>query len=129
MESLTMKLGDGSTRVFYNKWEHGVIKESYYIDDTTGDKENINGGIPSVIFDIVVKTPYKMEKMIDRGSDKPWQGVLLDKKEVDEIKTKVMDSDDVYQLNPISTKAMRRKPIMLFLFIVILEIYIISCLR
>lgn len=95
---LTMKLGDGSTRVFYDKWEHGVIKESYYIDDTTGDKENINGGIPSVISDIVMSTPSGMERMIDRGSEKPWEGVLLDKKEVEEIKTKVMDSDDVYQL-------------------------------
>lgn len=94
---LTMKLGDGSTRVFYDKWEHGVIKESYYIDDTTGDKENVDGGIPYVIFDIVVKTPYEMEKWIDRGSDKPWQGVLLQKQEVDEIKTKIMDSDEVYQ--------------------------------
>lgn len=33
---LTMKCGDGSTQVFYDKWEHGVLKESYYIDDTTG---------------------------------------------------------------------------------------------
>lgn len=95
---LTMKLGDGSTRVFYDKWEHGVKKESYYIDDTTGDKEDLGGGgIPSVICDIV-RAPCNMEWWIDRGSDKPWQGVLLDKKEVDEIKTKVMDSDEVYQL-------------------------------
>ena len=27
---LTMKCGDGSTQVFYDKWEHGVLKESYY---------------------------------------------------------------------------------------------------
>lgn len=94
---LTMKLGDGSTRVFYNKWEHGVIKENYYIDDTTGDKENINGGIPSVIYD-VVRTPCQLERLIDRGSDEPWEGVLLDKKEVDNIRARVMDSDEVYQL-------------------------------
>lgn len=74
---LTMKLGDGSTRVFYDKWEHGVIKESYYIDDTTGDKENIDGGIPYVISDIVLRTPCEMERWIDRGSDRPWQGTLL----------------------------------------------------
>lgn len=95
---LTMKLGDGSTRVFYDKWEHGVIKECYYIDDTTGDKENINGGIPSVIVDIVSNAPCQMENLIDRGSDRPWQGALLDKKEVDNIRARVMDSDEVYQL-------------------------------
>ncbi|MBV3415325.1 energy transducer TonB [Prevotella copri] len=79
---LTMKLGDGSTRVFYDKWEHGVKKESYYIDDTTGDKEDIGGGgIPSVIFDIV-RDPCKMEWWIDRGSDKPWQGTLLGPEDV-----------------------------------------------
>lgn len=94
---LTMKLGDGSTLVFYDKWEHGVIKECYYIDNTTGDKENINGGIPSVIY-YVVRTPCQLERLINRGSEEPWEGVLLDKKEVDEIKTKVMDSDEVYQL-------------------------------
>ncbi len=80
---LTMKLGDGSTRVFYDKWEHGVIKESYYIDDTTGDKEDIKeGGIPYVICDIVTDAPCKMEWWIDRGSDKPWQGTLLKPEDV-----------------------------------------------
>jgi len=80
---LTMKLGDGSTRVFYDKWEHGVKKESYYIDDTTGDKEDIGGGgIPSVICDIVTEAPCKMEWWIDRGSDKPWQGTLLGPEDV-----------------------------------------------
>lgn len=95
---LTMKLGDGSTREFYDKWEHGVIKECYYIDSTTGDKENIDGGIPSVISDIVRNAPYQLEKMIDRGSDRPWEGILLDKQEVDEIKASVINSDDVDQL-------------------------------
>lgn len=95
---LTMKLGDGSTLVFYDKWEHGVIKECYYIDNTTGDKEKINGGIPSVIVDVVRNTPYQMEKMIDRGSEEPWQGVLLDKEDVDNIRARVIDSDEVYQL-------------------------------
>lgn len=80
---LTMKLGDGSTRVFYDKWEHGVIKEIYYIDDTTGDKEDIKeGGIPYVICDIVTDAPCKMEWWIDRGSDKPWQGTLLKPEDV-----------------------------------------------
>ena len=86
-----------STLVFYDKWEHGVIKECYYIDNTTGDKEKINGGIPSVIYD-VVRTPCQLERLIDRGSDEPWEGVLLDKKEVDNIRARVMDSDEVYQL-------------------------------
>lgn len=73
-----------------------------------GDKENINGRIPSVIVDIVSNAPCQMENLIDRGSDRPWQGVLLDK-EVDEIKTKVMDSDEVYQLpKSISYAAMMR---------------------
>ena len=94
---LTMKLSDGSTLVFYDKWEHGVIKECYYINNTTGDKEKINGGIPSVIYD-VVRTPCQLERLIDRGSDEPWEGVLLDKKEVDNIRARVMDSDEVYQL-------------------------------
>ena len=95
---LTMRFDDNSTRVFYDKWKHGVVTESYYIDDTTGDKVECakNWGIPSVIFD-VVKTPYHMERLIDRGSDKPWQGQLLGKDEVDEIKTKIMNSDEVYQ--------------------------------
>ena len=94
---LTMKLGDGSTLVFYDKWEHGVIKECYYIDNTTGDKEKINGGIPSVIID-VVRTPCQLERLIDRGSDEPWQGVLLKKEEVDDIRARVLDPDEVYQL-------------------------------
>lgn len=77
---LTMRLDDNSTRVFYDKWKHGVLIESYYIDDTTGDKmecaKDQTWGIPSVIFG-VVKTPYYMERWIDRGSDEPWQGTLL----------------------------------------------------
>ena len=32
------RFGVKGTQVFYDKWEHGVLKESYYIDDTTGDK-------------------------------------------------------------------------------------------
>ena len=80
---LTMKLGDGSTRVFYDKWDHGVKKESYYIDDTTGDKEDIGGsGIPYVICDIVAEAPCQMEWWIDRGSDRPWQGTLLKPEDV-----------------------------------------------
>ena len=80
---LTMKLGDGSTRVFYDKWDHGVKKESYYIDDTTGDKEDIGGGgRPYVICDIVAEAPCQMEWWIDRGSDRPWQGTLLKPEDV-----------------------------------------------
>lgn len=78
---LTMKCGDGSTQVFYDKWEHGVLKESYYIDDTTGDKiecaKDQTWGIPSAIIDIVMDTPCVMEWWINHGSDKPWQGTLL----------------------------------------------------
>ena len=87
---LTMKLDDGSMRVFYDKWEHGILKESYYIDDTTGDKIECAKyrGIPSVIID-VVRTPCQLERLIDRGSDEPWQGVLLTKEEVDNIRARV----------------------------------------
>ena len=59
--------------------------------------EKINGGIPSVIYD-VVRTPCQLERLIDRGSEEPWQGVLLDKEDVDNIRARVIDSDEVYQL-------------------------------
>lgn len=86
-----------SSLVFYDKWEHGILKECYYIDDTTGDKIKCERGIPSIISDIIRYAPLEMERMIDRGSEKPWENGILDKEEADEIKTKVMDSDEVYQ--------------------------------
>lgn len=72
---------------FYDKWEHGVVKESYYIDDSTGDKiecaTHETWGIPSVIFDLA-HTPCSMENWIERGSDKPWQGILLHPSDIEE---------------------------------------------
>lgn len=37
-----------------------------------------------------------MEYWIKRGCD-AWDGVILDKRSADEIRTKVIDSDEVYQ--------------------------------
>lgn len=84
--------------VYNEKWEHGVLEESYCIENSTGDK--YVGGksscICSEISEMIRNSPRYMEYWIKRGCD-AWDGVILDKRSADEIRTKVIDSDEVYQ--------------------------------
>lgn len=84
--------------VYNEKWEHGVLEESYCIEKSTGDK--YVGGksscICSEISEMIRNSPRYMEYWIKRGCD-AWDGVILDKRSADEIRTKVIDSDEVYQ--------------------------------
>ena len=85
--------------VYNEKWKHGVLEESYCIENSTGDKY-IGGKsscICSEISTMIMNSPRYMEYWIKRGCD-AWDGVILDKRSADEIRTKVIDRDEVYQL-------------------------------
>lgn len=75
------------------------MHDAYFIENSTGDKSPV--GESSYINDhigrIIRTNPYYMEYWIKRGCD-AWDGVILDKISADEIRTKVIDSDEVYQL-------------------------------
>lgn len=84
--------------MYYEKWTHGVLDESYCIDNSTGDKY-IGGEsscICSDIYNMISHNPYYMEYWIDRGCA-AWDGLILDKQEADGIMKKVIDANKVYQ--------------------------------
>lgn len=83
----------------YEKWEHGVLHDAYFIENSTGDKSPVDEShcIKVEIGSIINSNPYYMEKWINRGCY-AWDGTILSKRSADEIRASVMDSDDVYQL-------------------------------
>lgn len=84
--------------VQYEKWEHGVLRDSYFIENSTGDKSPVRESsyIKNRIYGIISNNPYYMEYWINRGCY-AWDGVILDKSSADEIMKRVIDGDDVYQ--------------------------------
>lgn len=66
-------MGYSSKDYYYEKWEHGVLKECYYIDDSTGDKIECKERIWNEIHS-VIQYVAEMENWISRGSDRVWEG-------------------------------------------------------
>ena len=85
--------------VQYEKWEHGVLLDAYFIENSTGDKSPVRESsyIKERIYGIISNNPYYMEYWINRGCY-AWDGVILDKRRADEIRARVIDGDDVYQV-------------------------------
>lgn len=83
---------------YYEKWDHGVLTDSYCIKKSTGDKY-IGGEsscICSEIQEMISRNPSYMEYWIDRGCY-AWDGIILDKKSADAISKQVIDSKEVHQ--------------------------------
>lgn len=83
----------------YEKWEHGVLHDAYFIENSTGDKSPVDEShcINVEIGSIINSNPYYMEKWINRGCY-AWDGTILSKRSADEIRASVIKSDDVDQL-------------------------------
>ena len=83
----------------YEKWEHGVLRDAYYIENSTGDKSPVEESycIKQHIGNIISNNPHYMEYWIKRGCY-AWDGTILDKRSADEIRASVINSDDVDQL-------------------------------
>lgn len=84
----------------YEKWEHGVLHDAYFIENSTGDKSPVDEShcINVEIGSIINSNPYYMEKWINRGCY-AWDGTILSKRSADEIRASVIKSDDVDQLS------------------------------
>lgn len=68
-----------SFEVQYEKWEHGVLLDSYIIDKSTGDKRTANESIRQGIQQLIYLNPAFW---MTRGS-KNWDGTFLEKKKAD----------------------------------------------
>ena len=82
--------------VYYEKWNHGILDESYCIENSTGDKYigGTSSNLCSEIYKMISTSSYYMEYWINRGCE-AWDGMILDKKSADEIRARVIETDDV----------------------------------
>lgn len=82
--------------VYYERWSHGVLNESYCIENSTGDK--YIGGKSSClcneIYEMISRNPIYMEYWVDRGC-KAWDGLIMNKERTDKIKSEVSRLDDL----------------------------------
>lgn len=89
---ITMKYVSDDVNVFYVTFNHGVCKDAYCIDNSTGNKiEYENVDIITAIYDLVSSKCSKMEDFVYRGGS-PWDGIILDPRWVEWLKAQSAES-------------------------------------
>ena len=89
---ITMKYVSDDVNVFYVTYNHGVCKEAYCFDNSTGDKiEYEDVDIIRAIYNLVSSKCSKMEDFVYRGGS-PWDGIILDPSWVEWLKAQSTES-------------------------------------
>lgn len=89
---ITMKYVSDDVDVFYVTYNHGVCKDAYCIDNSTGNKiEYENVDIIGAIYNLVSSKCSKMEDFVYRGGS-PWDGIILTPGWVEWLKTQSAES-------------------------------------